>query len=119
MKTKGMPASTTALKAQRLDLALDNLAELISGASLKSEVYFKAHRDFVYSAGRAEHEALSDSLRRTLIDAVTLLAQVELDYPEVWQHNNWADVCDAMARRLETDGIVTVEWLKTQLEGVE
>jgi hypothetical protein len=114
---KGILASTSDLKAHRLDLALDNLAEMVAGSALDSEAYFDAGQRLFEE--RRLSEALSDSLRVRLVEASTLLAQVEVDYPKVWQHNDWRETCDAMTRRLESHGEVTPEWLKTQFERLE
>lgn len=115
---KGILASTSDLKAHRLDLALDNLAEMVAGSALDSEAYFKAGQK-LFEERDGGNEALSDALRVRLVEASTLLAQVEVDYPKVWQHNDWRETCDAMSRRLESHGEVTPEWLKTQFERLE
>lgn len=99
--------------ARVLDLALETLAELITGSSINGDKVLVACRKAWEEA--SDGSALSDRVRDAVKDAALALARVEVLDEGLWERNDWRTVCDEVARQLEATGEVDAAWLTAHL----
>ncbi|MFZ5440485.1 MAG: hypothetical protein ACOZQL_10780 [Myxococcota bacterium] len=79
---------------RRANLVAENVAEI---ATAVEPTAFSMH---LREAGDPSGEAISDSVRRRIVEIAEAIADAEMADSTLWERHDWRETCDAAAARI-------------------